>query len=367
LDELGAGTDPTEGSSLAMAILEKLHLNNAKVIATTHYGQLKSYAYNTPGVQNASVEFDINTLKPTYRLIMGMPGKSNAFEISLRLGLSEEIIERAKKFIDTNELKADELIKKLEENQLESEKEKNAAIISRKESENIRNELYQKNIDLNNKKNEIISNAAKEAREIIKKAQEESKRILQKLEHNKEIQEFQQKLKKMDEDLKAKSKKNIIYHGEIPKNVKKGDMVNVPKLKGKGQVISEVSSEGEVLIQIGIMKINVNIKDLRFIRDDNKKEEKKTISRIITQKNKKISSEIDLRGMTVEEAVDKMDKYLDDAYLAGLNQASIIHGKGTGALRKGIRNYLENRVHIKSLRFGEPSEGGTGVTIVEFK
>ncbi len=367
LDELGAGTDPSEGAALAMAILNKLHFNNAKVIATTHYGQLKNYAYNTPGVQNASVEFDINTLKPTYRLVMGLPGKSNAFEISLRLGLSGEIIEKAKQFIDTSELKADELIKKLEEDQIKCEREKNAAILSRKEIDNIKKELHEKSINLKNKRNEIISDAAKEAREIVKKAQEESKKILQNLENSKEIQENQQKLKEMDEDLKVKSKKDIVHKGEIPKGVKSGDIVSVPKLNGKGQVIS-ITDEGEVLIQIGIMKINVNIKDLRVISSEEKKNEvKKNVSKLVTQKSKNISSELDLRGMMVEEAVEKTDKYLDDAYLAGLNQVSIIHGKGTGALRKGIREYLKKRIHIKSLRYGKSAEGGTGITILEFK
>ncbi|MDK2985820.1 MAG: mismatch repair protein MutS2 [Clostridia bacterium] len=368
LDELGAGTDPTEGAALAMAILNELHENNVRTVATTHYGQLKSFAYNTPGVQNASVEFDSETLQPTYRLLMGLPGKSNAFEISLRLGLKKDIVQKAKEFVGSEELRVSDLIQKLEYERKVSEREREKATSIRKEIDSLKKELQEKKRELENKKKEIIAKAAEEAREIIKKAQRESKEILQTLEHNKKVQEAQEKLKKMDRDLKDKSKIELTPKGKIPQNVKPGDIVEIPKLNGKGTILSTVNDDEEVQVQVGIMKINLKLKDLRVpIKDQKDDRQKKNLSMLVSEKSKTISPELDLRGNTVDEAIEKIEKYLDDAYIAGLNQVSLIHGKGTGALRSGVREYLKTHPHVRKYRCGEAAEGGSGVSIVELK
>lgn len=374
LDELGAGTDPTEGAALAMAILSYFHEKGSKTIATTHFSRLKNFAYNTPGVQNASVEFDVNTLRPTYRLLMGVPGKSNAFDISLRLGLDINIIERAKEFMTAEEIQASQMIQKLEEDRKVSEKDREEAELAKKEIDTLKEELQRKKIELERRKKEILENAVKEAKDIVKRTQKESKEIIKSLHfHNKDIQDSQKKLKELDDYLKEKSKEaEEPTSTDIPKSVEAGDTIYVPKLNKRGIVINFDNDQGEVQVQIGAMKVTLEMSELREVpkqerEEKNQESQKQYISVTSTHNNAAASAELNLRGDKVEEAVEKIENFFDHACLVGLKEVSLIHGKGTGALRTGIREYLKRHSNVKNFRYGKPEEGGDGVTIVELR
>ncbi|GAW92264.1 muts2 family protein [Calderihabitans maritimus] len=377
LDELGAGTDPTEGSALAIAILEYLQQKRAKTIATTHYSELKIFAFNTDRVENASVEFDIDTLQPTYRLTIGLPGRSNAFEIASRLGLSPEVVNRARQHLSGEEMRLTELLQELEEKRRVSERERKEIEKLKGQLELLKNELELKKAELEQKEARILKEAYEKGQEIIKEYRQKAEAVVKEMEYTldeefrkarvRAEQQAREKLKDMDRQLDEEiDKYTPAQKGTAPSTVKPGDYVEIPRLQQKGYVVSEPNTQGEVQVQVGILKLNVPLKDIRLASGDKATEEQKaSIGRIMAEKTKNIRPEIDLRGMTVEEAVAAVERYLDDAVLSGLARVFIIHGKGTGALRTAIREYLSEHKQVKNFWFGSPKEGGTGVTVVE--
>lgn len=377
LDELGSGTDPTEGAALAMAILTHLYDVGVKTIATTHYSELKQFALANEGVENASVEFDVETLSPTYRLLIGVPGKSNALEISRRLGLSEEIINKSKEFITNEDIEFEEIISSIESNRKTAEKERDEAIRLRLEVQKLKND-YEKNYQkLKNQKDREIREAKEEARTLLKETKREADEIIKELrdiskdvgkERNKKIEELRKKMKgSIDALHEPVHFAEEISDSKPPKSVQSGDRVKVLNLNQEGTVLSKPNQSGEVSVQVGIMKINVNISNLRLLKDTKKDIKKTSIGSIMKSKTQTIRNEIDLRGKNIEESLIEIDKYLDDAYLSNLQQITIIHGKGTGALRKGIKEFLRKHSHVKAFREGVYGEGGSGVTIVDLK
>ena len=376
-DELGAGTDPTEGAALAIAILEKLLKKEIRTIATTHYSQLKLFALNTEGVKNGSVEFDVNTLSPTYKLRIGIPGKSNAFEISRRLGLGESIINEAKDLISEENKDFEDVLSQIEKDRKNIEDSKLKQELLETELNLLKdnlNEEIQKAKDL---KEKLIEEAKEEAYNIVLEAKESSNELIKKLKflEKNSKDNTAQEVSKIEKNLNRKLKDNKIKKSILEesknksiKDIKIGDEVEVLGMDEVGEVISNPSKKGDVQVQIGIMKINANIKNLRFVESKEVKKANANIKNIIKNKtNTNINRELDLRGYNIEEAIYVIDKFLDDAYIVGLKEVFLIHGKGTGVLRQGVQNYLKRNKHVKSFRIGSYSEGGTGVTVVEIK
>ena len=377
-DELGAGTDPTEGAALAMSILDHLLQLDVRTIATTHYSQLKLYALTTENVNNASVEFDVETLKPTYRLLIGVPGKSNAFDISKRLGIQDYIIKYAKELISKENIEFEDVLQAIEEDRKEIEKDKEESKRLRYQIEKLEKDLAFEKDKTDEIREEIIRNAKIEARDIIREAKKDSDILVSELrsissevgkERNRRIQESQELIKTKLSDVENSIAQDVLdkKSSEPPQNLKIGENVKVLSLGQNGQIMSLPNEDGDVDVQVGIMKVNVHIDNLKRI-DIDKREDKNTGTKtIISFKSKDIKNEIDLRGQTIEEAIYNLDKYLDDSYIAGLNEVYIIHGKGSGALRQGLREYLNNHRSIKKTRLGKYGEGGTGVTVVQLK
>lgn len=379
-DELGAGTDPTEGAALAMSILECLHQIGATTLATTHYSELKVYAISTVGVENASCEFDVETLRPTYKLLIGVPGKSNAFAISKRLGLTEDIIERSKEFLSQEDIRFEDILLSIEKNRSEAEKEKMRAESYRLEAERLKKDLEDQKRKLEAQKESELRKAREEARRILtdskRQADElvsEMKRLAKEQEEaevRRQTEELRQKLNKSINNLDDSLVESIMPRQGLvkpPKNLKPGDTVLIVNLNQKGTVVTVPDKNGEAQVQAGIMKINVHISNLKLV-DEQKQQIKKTgMGKIGVAKAQNMSSEIDLRGMLLDEAVDVVDKYLDDASIAGMGEVTLIHGKGTGALRAGLQQHLKYNPHVKSFRLGKLGEGETGVTVVEIR
>lgn len=372
-DELGAGTDPTEGAALAIAILDDVHKKGAKVVATTHYSELKGYAYNREGVMNASVEFDVETLKPTYRLLIGVPGRSNAFLISKRLGLSEKIIEQAKKQINRETNQIDKMIMSLEESKKASDKEWEEMLHLREEAERLHNELAEKLEQLEEQKDAILERAELEGNKLVEQAQKEADEIIKHLrklqkeanvikEH--ELIEAKKRLEDATPERKKKRKKQEKIKKLARPNFQVGDEVKVLSFGQKGHIVEKITDD-EYQVQIGIMKMKVNASDLQLI--DTPKEVETRPLATVRGSNHHVSPELDLRGERYEDALIKLEKYLDDAILAGYDRVSIIHGKGTMALRKGVKEFVKNHPQVKSSRDGGMNEGGLGNTVVEFK
>src|SRR6056297_692628 len=370
LDELGVGTDPREGAALGIAILEKLKSKRAVTIATTHYSQLKSYAYSFPGVENASVEFDIESLRPTYKLIMGVPGGSNAFEIALRLGLPEEIVIKARSLIDKDKLEVENIIQKLNKERKHFQELREKAELKENKVEKIKKEYEELLDQLKKEEKEIVREAKKEAKDIIKNAEKKSKKIIRKLkeqadqtrpELDREATEINKKMKRIKNELKVEDK-------ELPQaksvQIKKGMMVRIRNLGKKGRV---VDIEGDkAIIQAGVMKVNADLSDLIPIEMPDVQQER-LVKKYKVKKNQSTVNSLDLRGLRYDEAQMKLDKYLDDARLAGYKTVEIIHGKGTGALRDAVQEILEKNNWVNNYRYGNQSEGGMGVTIVKIK
>lgn len=375
-DELGAGTDPAEGSALAMAIFDYLLERKCRCVATTHYSELKSYAYSTPGIENASVEFDVVSLKPTYKLLVGVPGKSNAFEIASRLGMDDEIIEEAKGFLTGEMMQVSDLIQSLEEN-------RHLASVERKEAQELRKRLEAKQraveellAEAELKRKEAVSKANREARETLRRAQKEAKYLLEELKTSLEeeaekaqiraSQDTQEKLKTVekefgpDEDILPLS-----LPGKAPESLEVGDEVIIGRLNQKGVVVEPVENHGEVQVQVGQIRITTKLEDLRLGKKAPQDEkESPSFKGTLVSRKRDISPSQDLRGMTLDEAILEVDKYLDDAVLAGLHEVSLIHGKGTGALRRGLNEYLKTHPQVVGFRLGVEGEGGSGVTVV---
>lgn len=379
-DELGAGTDPTEGAALAMSILEFLHQMGSITVATTHYSELKVYASTTKGVENASCEFNVETLKPTYRLLIGIPGKSNAFAISGRLGLTVDIIERAKEFLTQEDIKFEDMLLNIEKNRSVAETERIKAESYRREIEGMKNELEQQKRKLNEQKEKLLREAREEARKILLEARNESENIISEMrrleaeaeaaERNRAAEEIRQKLRsKLNHIEGSLAESALPKQGFVkpPKNLKPGDSVLIVNLNQKGTVISPPDKDGEAMIQAGIMKINVHITNLKLVDEQQKEIQKYGAGKIGVSKQRTISTEVDVRGFALDQAIEAVDKYLDDASITGLSEVTIIHGKGTGVLRNGIHQFLRSHHHVKTFRLGKYGEGETGVTVVEMK
>ncbi len=372
LDELGAGTDPTEGAALAMSILEHLYNVRAKVVATTHYSELKAFAYNRSGFTNASVEFDVATLRPTYKLLMGVPGKSNAFEIARRLGMSDPIIDKAAALLTPDETLVADMITNLENDRRQAAEELKAAELAHAREMELERRLKALEVELHNKEAAVLLKAQEESLKIVQAARTESEALYRQMEsalsqasvNAKEVQEARKNLKKLEDKLWQDAPEEK-YAGLAPHSVKPGQMVEVPKLKQVGQVLSPPNANEEVLVQIGVMKVTLKLSDLRIDQEYEKKAEVRSTQRMKVEKAKHISSEVDLRGMMVDEAVAALDKYLDDAFIAGLKEVRVIHGKGTGALRQGLQPYFQRHRLIKDAKPGGYYDGGIGVTILE--
>lgn len=378
-DELGAGTDPEEGAALAIAILEQIKNVGASCIATTHYSELKKYALAKKDIENAAVEFDLETLSPTYKLLIGVPGKSNAFEISKKLGLSEHIIEEARQHLTSEDIELEEVLQGVEKNRLKIEEELILAEKNRTEAENIK-EYYQSKLEKFEKsKQKALENARSEAFSIIRQAKESTDEIikeLRKIENEKASQEKDRRIDEIRKEI-SKSMGNLQPSVEsmvVPKfssseikNLKPGEDVNIITLRQEGIVISCDDKKKEAIVQVGVMKMTLPYKSLKRVSKKEKNTVTKTTRKVIKSKSGNIKREVDLRGMNLEDAIYEVEKYLDDACMAGHEEVTIIHGVGTGVLKKGITELLKNNPHVKSMRKGEYGEGGMGVTIVTVK
>lgn len=381
-DELCAGTDPTEGAALAISILSKLHLYGARTMATTHYSELKVYALSTPGVENACCEFNVETLSPTYRLLIGIPGKSNAFAISEKLGLSRDLIEDAKGRISENDENFEDLLADLEKSRITIEKEQLEINRYKEEIQTLKERLEQKQEKLDASRDKILREANEEAYRILKEAKDVADETIRNF--NKygkagapvsEMEKERTKLRDRMNDRQKKlsdQQKNAAPNHKVPKKLRIGDSVKVISMNLKGTVHSLPNAKGDLYVQMGILRSLVNINDLILLDDDSSmmagvKANKTGAGKIRMSKSASISPEINLIGKTTDEAIALLDKYLDDAYLSHLSSVRIVHGKGTGALRNAVQTYLRRQKHVKSFHLGEYGEGDAGVTIAEFK
>jgi DNA mismatch repair protein MutS2 len=370
-DELGAGTDPQEGAALAISILDEVYNKGARVIATTHYPELKAYGYNRSGVVNASVEFDVETLSPTYKLLIGIPGRSNAFEISKRLGLNESVINNARMHISAESNQVENMIASLEDNRRRAEVELQEAEALRKNANDLNKELQRQIIEFNEKRDNMYEKAEKKAAESVEKAKQEAEHIIKQLRNmqkeqyavikDHELIEAKKRLQEATPNL-VKNKNQKKQSATKSESLHPGDEVKVLSLNQKGHLINKVSNN-EWQVQIGIMKMKVNEKNLEYISRPKPIETKPLAT--VRGVESHVKLELDLRGERYEDALIRLEKYIDDALLAGYPRVSIIHGKGTGALRTGVQEYVKNHRSVKKARYGEAPEGGTGVTIIE--
>ena len=379
-DELGAGTDPTEGAALAISILNFLHDRGIRTMATTHYSELKIYALSTDFVENASCEFSVETLQPTYRLLIGIPGKSNAFAISSKLGLPEHIIEAARAQIGKEEKSFEDVIADLEQSRITIEKEQREIEDYKAHIRTLQEQLKQKNEKIDQAKDRILREANEKAREILQEAKDladETIRDFNKANAGTDIRELEKKRQKVrdkigekNQKLSLNEKKQPQQKGLDPKKLKKGDTVKIVSMGLKGTVSTLPDAKGGLFVQCGIIRTQTNVKDLVLVEENDistPKLQSSGTGKIKMSKSLSISTEINLLGKTVDEAISLLDKYLDDAYLAHLPSVRVVHGKGTGALRNAVQNHLKRLRYVKEYRLGEYGEGDAGVTIVTFK
>ena len=378
-DELGAGTDPTEGAALAISVLDYLHNRGIRTMATTHYSELKVYALSTPFVENACCEFNVETLRPTYRLLIGIPGKSNAFAISSRLGLPDHIIEDARRHITQDKESFEDLLANLESSRLTIEKEQAEIEAYKREVQALKERLEFKQEKIDQSRDRIIREANEEAREILQSAKQladETIRTFQKAGASSSIKDLEQSRRRVHEKISEKNEKLALKNEKPthktlkPNQIRLGDSVKVVSMGLKGSVSSLPDKNGKLFVQCGIIRSQVSLSDLVLLEEETVKTEKMQRSssgKLKMSKSYSVSTEINLLGKTVDEALSELDKYLDDAYLAHLPSVRIVHGKGTGALRKAVQGYLRKNRVIKSFRLGEFGEGDAGVTIAEFR
>ncbi len=378
-DELGAGTDPTEGAALAISVLDHLHSRGIRTMATTHYSELKVYALSTDLVENASCEFSVETLRPTYRLLIGIPGKSNAFAISSKLGLPDHIIEDAKRHITEDKESFEDLLADLENSRLIIEKERAEITTYKEEIKNLKKKLESKQEKIEESKARILREANEEAREILQNAKDladETIRTFQKADAGVSIKELERSRQKVRDKISEKNDKLSVQNDRSshrilkPGQLRLGDSVRIVSMGLKGTVSSLPDKNGRLFVQCGIIRSQVSLSDLVLIEDETvntAKMQRSSSGKLKMSKTYSVSTEINLLGKTVDEAIAELDKYLDDAYLAHLPSVRIVHGKGTGALRNAVHNYLRKNRIIKSYRLGEFGEGDAGVTIAEFK
>ncbi len=380
LDELGAGTDPTEGAALAISILESLKQRKSSVIATTHYTELKKYALKTPRVENASMVFDVETLSPTYKLNIGVAGKSNAFEISQKLGLDSMIIDNARNLLTSDAIAFEEVLRAVEEDKLRAEKEKDEAI-----ELNIKMKAMEKTMEEKLKKaqkehDDMINEAKAKAREMVREAKELTKEVQNELKELAKIQSLGERNKRLEKsktkvkDAAGRYKEHfIVEENDNPisiDDIKIGDRVKVLTINQNGEIVGLPDSKGDITVQVGIMKMKCKAKDLKLILDGRKKKKKPTkVSYANMYKNKtmQVQTSINVQGENLDDAVMRVEKYIDDSFIAGMKEVTIIHGRGEGILMKGIQNILKTHKQVASFRYGNYNEGGQGVTIVELK
>ena len=382
-DELGAGTDPTEGAALAISILNFLHNMKCRTMATTHYSELKVFALTSPGVENACCEFSVENLQPTYRLLIGIPGKSNAFAISQKLGLPDFLIEDAKSHLESSDETFEDLLAHLEQSRLTIEKEQEEIKVYKEEVAQLKSRLSQKEERLDQRKEKLLRQASEEAQKILREAKETADQTIRNINRlaassgvNKELEaertRLREQMEKADQRLavKAKGPKKTVS----PKSLRIGDGVKVLSLNLTGTVSTLPNAKGDLFVQMGILRSQVNIKDLELVEEPSvngtgaeKAKEKTGGGKIKMSKSFTISPEVNLIGMTTDEAIPALDKYLDDAYLAHLPQVRVVHGRGTGALRTAVHKRLKKLNYVKEFRLGEFGEGDSGVTIVIFK
>ena len=381
-DELGAGTDPTEGAALAIAILNYLHDRGIRTMATTHYSELKIYALSTNFVENACCEFDVETLRPTYRLLIGIPGKSNAFAISSKLGLSDEIINAAKEQISKEDESFEDVIADLEQSRVTIEKEQQEIAEYKERIRTLQEQLQKKNEKIDQAKDKILRDANEKARAILQEAKDvadETIRDFNKAGASADIKELEKKRQKVRDKINEKNGKLALGNSQKkpanqktvdPKKLKKGDSVKIISMNLKGIVNTLPDAKGNLFVQCGIMRMQTNINDLVPVKEETITApalQRTNTGKLKMSKSFSVSSEINLLGCTVDEAIAKLDKYLDDAYLAHLPSVRVVHGKGTGALRSAVQSHLKRLKYVKEYRLGEYGEGDAGVTIVTFK
>ena len=381
-DELGAGTDPTEGAALAIAILNYLHDRGIRTMATTHYSELKIYALSTNFVENACCEFDVETLRPTYRLLIGIPGKSNAFAISSKLGLSDEIIHAAKEQISKEDESFEDVIADLEQSRVTIEKEQQEIAEYKERIRTLQEQLQKKNEKIDQAKDKILRDANEKARAILQEAKDvadETIRDFNKVGASADIKELEKKRQKVRDKINEKNGKLALGNNQKkpanqktvdPKKLKKGDSVKIISMNLKGIVNTLPDARGNLFVQCGIMRMQTNVNDLVPVKEETITApalQRTNTGKLKMSKSFSVSSEINLLGCTVDEAIAKLDKYLDDAYLAHLPSVRVVHGKGTGALRSAVQSHLKRLKYVKEYRLGEYGEGDAGVTIVTFK
>lgn len=380
LDELGAGTDPTEGAALAIAILEKIFKNGASSVATTHYNELKKYALSTDGVENASMEFNVDTLSPTYRLIIGTPGRSNAFEISRKLGISEEVIRRASQLIEGDELKFEEVIRSIEKDRIRTEKEKEETEKLLRQTRAEKEEADRQLAEFNKKKEKMMAKAREEARGIIRDAKETADDVQRELrslskekslgKRTRTISEGKTRLRQKEKQYQERIVRQVNSSPVSADSLRTGDTVRVVSLGQKGEVLSLPDDRDELNVQVGALKMKVKLKDLVLINDGSKRDRKRKPARTSYSgagSGKTVSMELDVRGENADSAREDVRKYLDEAYMARMQEVTIIHGRGEGILQNTVRSMLKKCKYVASFRPGNYNEGGQGVTVVKFR
>lgn len=379
LDELGAGTDPTEGAALAIAILDHLYKMGTKTLATTHYTELKKYALATAGVENASVEFSIETLSPTYKLTVGIPGRSNAFEISKKLGLSEGIIDRARNLIGQDDLQFEDVLVNIEKDRKAAEAERDEATMLSLQMKKMKEEFDKQKDKLEAQKEKILSSAKEEARDLIKETKEFSDSVQKELrelekiedhsERNRTKEDLRKRIKLAQEKHEVKLQKSVSGVPVKACELSLGDSVKVLSLDQNGSLMTLPDDRGEVMVQVGLLKISVHMDNIAKIseKEARKDSAKSRYGELYRSKSQTISTSVSVRGLALEEAYMEVDKYLDDAFMAGLKEVTIIHGRGEGILRSGLHQMFKKHKHIESYRKGNYNEGGDGVTIVYLK
>ena len=373
LDELGAGTDPVEGAALAMSILEELHSRGCRTVATTHYSEIKAFALTRAGMENASMELDVDRLCPTYRLFIGIPGKSNAFEISKRLGMEERLIEKAREYLKGEDVKFEDVISGAEAQRRQAEEERRLAAAERDATAKLREEMEKQRARLEGERETLRAKAREDSRRLVNETREEMEKLvaairaipgLDQRAADRVIQRSRDALRKREADLAEPLEKKPQDPGAAPKQVRPGETVRILSLDQKATVLSPADAKGDVQVQAGIMKLTVKLKDLRLIQDT---APTKGVGKVQLDTQRQGGLELDVRGKLVDEAILEVDRYIDNCLMSGLDQVSIIHGKGTGALRAGIQDYLKRDKRVKSYRMGAYGEGDAGVTVVTLK
>lgn len=375
-DELGAGTDPTEGAALAMAILKYVQSKGALSVATTHYSELKHFALSQEGFENASVEFDVTTLSPTYRLLIGVPGKSNAFEISRKLGLKNHIIDSANRFLDSDSIEFEEILAAIERDKLSAEADRDTALKLKLDAEKLMARAKSSDDKIKNQRERALREAKEEARELIKVAKEEADQLVREIREmrsaanidNRKLEGIRRDLQSKDKALRTGLNLAVDDDGDVPTQLTIGQEVAIATLGQNGTVTDLPDDKGIVGLQVGIMKMSAPLSDLRVIAGATKKKQKpKNHGESRDVSAVRVSAEVDLRGQNLDDAMLMLDKYLDDATISGLRTVTIIHGVGTGVLKKGLTDFMRRHPHVSKMRPGAFGEGGAGVTIVELK